>query len=88
MTDVHNCPCGCGTAVPNNRLTCRPGWARIPGPLQRKVYATQHLSPVDPRRADVLADVMAVFAGNPGVPREWTPPPARHAPGTETRGAP
>ena len=87
MTGTHHCP-GCDRpGVPNAALTCRACWPRIPAWLQRRVYATAALSPVSPRRAEVLAAVMEALAGGGGSTSGAAPadPGPRHGPATEIR---
>jgi hypothetical protein len=62
MAHKHECPCRCGTQVPNALFACRAGWARLPGPLRRRISATAHLPLHEPVRAEAVATAVDWYA--------------------------
>lgn len=51
----HECPRpACRARVPRSRFACRLDWYALSVPVRQAIYATAHLSILDPTRRDAL----------------------------------
>jgi hypothetical protein len=63
---THDCPHCDAPNIPNRLLACRVGWYLLPTALRDEVYATAHLSVLDPARRDVLTRCVAIWRATDG----------------------
>lgn len=65
---THDCPCGCGKQITQDRVACKPGWYLLPKDIRDEVWRTYRARQRDPsahRRA--LHEAMQWYRDNPRV---------------------
>lgn len=59
---THECPGGCGRAVPNRLFACGDCWGRLPRDLQRPIVATAGQNLLSQPRMDAIGDAMQFYS--------------------------
>jgi hypothetical protein len=73
-TDTHDCPGGCGRAVPPEHLACQSCWYRLPRPLRTSVTtAYQMHGPLTPQHRSALRVAFRWYSDHPITLRRNTP---------------
>lgn len=67
---THSCPCGCGSQIAHDLLSCRPGWFRLPEPLRAEISTAwrKRRQPGELlRHRNAVREALRWYADNPPV---------------------